>query len=61
MLDGGLVALDCRLERIVAGRRPLLALLEVEDVQIINRRRQPFSSGCAAFTSACPLFLPAGP
>jgi flavin reductase (DIM6/NTAB) family NADH-FMN oxidoreductase RutF len=41
VLSGGLVALDCRLERLVEAGDHVLALLTVEDVPVLDRGARP--------------------
>jgi len=41
VLTGGLVALDCRLERLVEAGDHVLALLAVEDVPVLNPDARP--------------------
>ena len=42
MLDGGLAALDCRLDRLVEAGDHVLALLAVADVPVLDAgRRRP--------------------
>jgi flavin reductase (DIM6/NTAB) family NADH-FMN oxidoreductase RutF len=41
VLSGGLVALDCRLDRLVAAGDHVLALLTVEDVPALNPEARP--------------------
>jgi flavin reductase (DIM6/NTAB) family NADH-FMN oxidoreductase RutF len=41
LLEGGLAALDCRLERLVEAGDHVLALLEVEDVPVVNAAAAP--------------------
>ncbi|HLM07448.1 MAG TPA: flavin reductase family protein [Blastococcus sp.] len=41
LLDGGLAALDCRLERLVEAGDHVVALLEVEDVPFLNPGSAP--------------------
>ncbi len=41
VLSGGLVALDCRLDRLVAAGDHVLALLTVEDVPVLDRGARP--------------------
>ena len=41
VLPGGLVALDCRLERLVAAGDHVLALLEVTDVPLVDPGARP--------------------
>lgn len=41
VLDGGLVALDCRLERLVPAGDHVLALLAVEDVPVLRPEARP--------------------
>ena len=41
VLDGGLAALDCRLDRLVEAGDHVLALLAVDDVPVLNPRAAP--------------------
>ncbi len=41
VLSGGLAALDCRLERLVPAGDHVLALLQVEDVPVLDARGEP--------------------
>jgi flavin reductase (DIM6/NTAB) family NADH-FMN oxidoreductase RutF len=41
VLDGGLAALDCRLDRLVRAGDHVLALLAVESVPVLNSAAQP--------------------
>ncbi len=41
VLSDGLVALDCRLERLVSAGDHVLALLEIEDVPVLDEGRAP--------------------
>ena len=41
VLEGGLAALDCRLERLVEAGDHVLALLAVEDVPVLNPHARP--------------------
>ena len=58
VLSDGLAAVDCRLERLVPAGDHVLALLELQDVPVLNRGRALRCSACAAGTStsrAAPL------
>ena len=56
-----LAALDCRLDRLVAAGDHVLALLEVEDVPVLDAGGRARCCGCAAATSTSPGGPPPAP